>query len=113
MNRRDTLAALLLALGAVPLAARPQPRGRLYKIGVLDTVPAAQNAANMDAFRSALRDLGYVEGQNLEIVYRSFDGQSARLPDLASELAGLKVDLILTRGTPAALAAKNVRPTVA
>ncbi len=111
MNRRDTM-LLLLALGAVPLAAAAQPRGKVYRIGVLDTISADLNAANMDAFRQGLRELGYAEGQNLEIVYRSFDGSSERLPGLASELVRLKVDLILTRGTPAALAAKSATRTI-
>ncbi|HEV8396964.1 MAG TPA: ABC transporter substrate-binding protein, partial [Vicinamibacterales bacterium] len=70
------------------------------------------NAANIDAFRQALLALGYKEGQNLEIAYRSSDGRDERFPGLASELVRLKVDLILTRGTPAALAAKSATRTI-
>jgi putative ABC transport system substrate-binding protein len=102
----------LLAFGAVPLAAKAQPRGKVYRIGVLDTTPAAFNALNMNAFRQGLREVGYAEGQNLEIVYRASDGRNERFPDLASELVRLKVDLILTRGTPAAAAAKSATRTI-
>ena len=111
MDRRDTVLALLV-FGAVPLAAKAQPRGKVYRIGVLDTTPAALNALNMNAFRQGLREVGYVEGQNLEIVYRASDGRNERFPDLASELVRLKVDLILTRGTPAAAAAKSATRTI-
>ncbi len=67
----------------------------------------ALNAANFDAFRNGMRELGYVEGKNLVIEYRSADGSGARFPDLMTELLQLKVDLIVTRGTPALLAASN------
>ena len=67
----------------------------------------ALNAANFDAFRKGLLELGYAEGKNLVIDYRSAEGRAARFPDLATELVRLKVDLIVTRGTPALLAASN------
>ena len=92
---------------AVPLASEAQQAGRVYRIGMLETRSIVLNAANIDAFRQGLRELGYTEGQNLEIVYRSSDGRDERFPGLASELVRLKVDLILTRGTPVALAAKR------
>ena len=53
---------------------------------MLETIPASQNAAKLDALRKGLRDLGYVEGRNLIIEYRSADGRAERFPDLASEL---------------------------
>jgi putative ABC transport system substrate-binding protein len=107
MRRRKFLSLLGGAAVGWPLVARAQQMGKLYRIGILETIPMAQNAANLDALRKGLRDLGYVEGQNLAIEYRSADGRAERFPDLASELVGLKVDLIVTRGTPAAKAAKN------
>jgi putative ABC transport system substrate-binding protein len=79
---------------------------------MLETRSAALNAANIDAFRRGLQELGYKEGQNIEIVYRSSDGRDERFAVLASELVRLKVDLILTRGTPAALAAKRATDTI-
>jgi putative ABC transport system substrate-binding protein len=107
-------AALVLALAilAAALAARAQQVGKVYRIGILETIPAARNAANLDALGKGLRDLGYVEGRNLVIEYRSADGRAERFPDLASALVRLKVDLIVTRGTPAARAAKNATGTI-
>src|SRR5262245_2546376 len=70
------------------------------------------NAANYDSLREGLRELGYIEGRNLVIEYRSADGRTGRFPDLATELVRRDVDLIITRGTPAALAAKNVTATI-
>ncbi len=95
-----------------PVLRAPQQAGRVYRIGILEAIPAAQNAANLDALRRGLRGLGYVEGQNLVIEYRSADGRADRFPDLAAELVRLKVDLIVTRGTPAAKAAKDATETI-
>jgi hypothetical protein len=99
MRRREFVVALGCAAAVWPLGARAQQRGKLYRIGILEPIPAAQNAANLDALRKGLRDLGYVEGQNLVIEYRSADGRAERFPRLASELVNLEVDLIVTRGT--------------
>jgi putative tryptophan/tyrosine transport system substrate-binding protein len=111
MNRR----AFVTGLGAV-LATSPtihaQMTGKVYRIGMLDVVPVVSNATNLAAFRQGLRELGYVEGQNVVIEYRSADGRAERFPDLARELVQLKVDLIVTRGTPAALAAKRATATI-
>jgi putative ABC transport system substrate-binding protein len=111
MRRREFL-GVLIGAAAWPLAAHAQQVGKVYRIGILEPIPAAQNATNLDALRKGLRGLGYVEGRNLVIEYRSADARPERLPDLASELVRLKVDLILTRGTPAATAAKNATETV-
>src|SRR5207245_8827336 len=92
---------------AAPVAAQDKKAGRVYRIGVLESVSLSDNAANIDEFRKGLRDLGYVEGQNLLIEYRSAEGRVGRYPNLAAELSGLNVDLIVARGTPATLAAKN------
>jgi putative tryptophan/tyrosine transport system substrate-binding protein len=107
MRRRELVTGLGWAAAAWPLAARAQQVGKIYRIGILEPIPAARNAANFDALRKGLRDLGYVEGRNLVIEYRSADGRAERFSDLASELIGLKVDLIVARGTPAATAAKT------
>ena len=96
-----------------PLAARgQQPAAKIYRIGILESVPAAQNAANLDALRKGLRELGYVEGRNLIVEYRSSDGRAERFVDLAAELVRLKVDLIVTRGTPATRATKDATGTI-
>ena len=112
MDRRTFIGAIAGGLLAAPLAASAQQAGKVYRIGILETIPASQNATKLDALRNGLRDLGYVEGRNLIIEYRSADGRAERFPDLVSELVRLKVDLIVTRGTPAAKAAKNATGTI-
>ena len=112
MDRRTFVRSVAGGLLVTPLTARAQQAGKVYRIGILEAIPASQNAANLDALRKGLRELGYVEGRNLLIEYRSADGRAERFPDLASELVRLKVDLIVTRGTPAARAAKNATETI-
>src|SRR5262249_24509411 len=112
VKRREFITMLGSAATAWPLAARGQPGGKLRRIGMLETVSAAANAANFDAFRRGLRELGYVEGQTVAIEYRSADGRAERFPALANELVRLPVDVIVTRGTPAALAAKQATATI-
>ena len=112
MDRRTFIGRVAGGLLAAPLAVRAQRVAKVYRIGILEPIPAAQNAANLDALRKGLRDLGYVEGRNLVIEYRSADGRAERFPELASELVRLKLDLIVTRGTPAARAAKNATETI-
>ena len=107
MERRRFIEVIAGGFVAAPLAAEAQQARKVYRIGMLETRSPELNAANVDAFRQGLWELGYKEGQNLEIVYRSSDGRDERFPGLAGELVRLKVDLILTRGTPAALAAKS------
>jgi len=112
LGRRRFMAAIAGSMLAAPLAAEAQQLGRVYRVGVLEIVPAASNATNLDSFRQGLRELGYVEDKTFVIEYRSADGQAGRFPDLARELVRLKVDVIVTRGTPAALAAKRVTQTI-
>ena len=109
---RRAVILLAFAFLAVPLAAEAQQSGKVYRIGVLEAVGMAENSENLSAFRQGLRELGYVEGQNFIIEYRSTDGRAERFPDLASELVRLAVDVIVTRGTPAALAARQATGTV-
>ncbi|HSL51481.1 MAG TPA: ABC transporter substrate-binding protein [Candidatus Deferrimicrobiaceae bacterium] len=112
MERRTFLGTLAGGLLAAPLGVEAQPAGKVYRIGMLETRSTVLNAANIEAFRQGLRDLGYKEGENFEIAYRSSDGRDEQFPGLASELVRLQVDLILTRGTPAALAAKSATRTI-
>ena len=84
----------------------------MYRIGILETVSASLNMENLDALRRGLRELGYVENKNYTLEYRSADGDAGRFPALADELVRLRVDLIVTRGTPAARAAKNATETI-
>lgn len=95
----------------MPLMVRAQSR-RVYRIGVLETTPAALNAESFDRFRKGLEERGYVEGPSLVIYYRTAEGQTERFEALAAELVKQKVDLILARGTPATLAAKRASSTI-
>src|SRR5215831_14396723 len=85
IERRKFLATLGGA-AAWPLAAHAQQPGRVWRIGVLETTSMALNAANFEAFRQSLRDLGYIEEQNLIIEYRSAEGRGERFADLAADL---------------------------
>ena len=111
MNRREFISLLGGAAVAWPLGARAQ-QPKVYRIGVLEVTSPALNAAQLEAFRQGLREHGYIEGRNYTLEYRSADGNAERFPDLAAELVRLNVDLIVTRGTPAALAAKNATTTI-
>jgi putative tryptophan/tyrosine transport system substrate-binding protein len=112
ISRRRLLTTSGAAIVAAPLAAEGQPAGKVYRIGILETTSQTLNAANVDAFKLGLKELGYDEGRNLAIEYRSSEGRAERFPDLARELVRLNVDLIVTRGTPAALAAKSATSTI-
>jgi putative ABC transport system substrate-binding protein len=103
---------LALSLFAAPLAAEGQNKaGKVSRIGFL-FYGAPGPSAEVDAFRQGLRELGYIEGQNVTIDYRFASGQVERLPELATELARLKVDVIVTPNTPAAMAAKQATSTI-
>jgi putative tryptophan/tyrosine transport system substrate-binding protein len=110
--RRRAFLRLIGGAAAWPLTTLAQQVGKIYRIGILEAIPVERNAANLDALRKGLRNLGYIEGQNLVLEYRSSDGRAERFLDLASELVHLKVDLIVARGTPATNAAKNTTPSV-
>lgn len=104
---------LVLALiVALPLAVDAQGARGMARIGYLNAASAPAAAQVVDAFRQGLRELGYVEGQNLVIEYRWADGQFERLPALADELVRQKVDVIVAPNTPAALAAKHASSTI-
>jgi len=111
MKRREFI-TLLGGAATWPLTARAQQATKSYRIGMLETISPALNAAHLDAFREGLRQLGYVEGKNYVIEYRSADGRAERFPELAAELVRLGVDLIVVRGTPATIAAKNATGTI-
>ena len=112
LYKRREFITLIGSAAAWPIAARAQQAGKVHRIGVLETISTTLNVANFYALREGLRQLGYAEGQNLVIEYRSADGRDDRFPGLARELLALKVDVIVTRGTPAAKAVKNATSTV-
>jgi ABC-type uncharacterized transport system substrate-binding protein len=111
IERRKFLATLGGA-AAWPLAVGAQQESKVWRMGVLEAIPSTQNAANFEALRNGLRALGYVEGQNLVIDYRSADGRTERFSELAAELVRRNVDVIVTRGTPAVQAAKDATVTI-
>src|SRR5712691_1902331 len=78
IERRTFMALVSGGLLAAPLAAEGQQAKKVWRIGMLDSTPAAANAANISAFRQGMRELGYVEGQNFVIEYRSPEGRAER-----------------------------------
>jgi putative ABC transport system substrate-binding protein len=104
------VAALMLGLVAVALPAGAQPAGKVYRIGFLSARSGPTDTSQ--AFLQGLRDLGYIEGRHFLMEYRWAAGKSERLPALAGDLVRAKVDLIVTAGTPATMAAKEATSTI-
>jgi putative tryptophan/tyrosine transport system substrate-binding protein len=112
MNRRTFLCGLTLGTLAAPLAVGAQQAGKVYRIGYLSAGATSANPHNLEAFRQGLHALGWNEGRNIIIEYRSAEGRFERLPELVAELVQLKVDVIAASPTPAALAARNATRTI-
>jgi putative ABC transport system substrate-binding protein len=108
MIDRRAFVAVSLGFFTAPRATAAQQSGRIYRIGVL----AIADSPGWEAFRRALRQLGYVEGSNTAIEWRWSEGRLERFPSFAAELVSLKVDLIVASTYPGALAAKNATPTI-
>jgi putative ABC transport system substrate-binding protein len=112
---RPVIRAIALSLGllSAPLTLGAQPATKMHRIGFLGAAdPAGYYAPLVEALRQGLRDLGHVEGRNLAIEYRWAESQYDRLPALAAELVRLKVEVIVTHGTPGTLAAKQATSTI-
>jgi putative ABC transport system substrate-binding protein len=90
---------LILSLLTVPLTSQAQQTAHVPRLGLLVLGSAAGYASRLDAFRQGLRDLGYVEGQNIMLESRYAEGRFERLPDLAAELIHFKVDVLVTSGS--------------
>ena len=112
MERRAFLATLAGGFLGAPLAVGAQQPGKVWRIGYLDQGSAARSKAYVDGLRQGLRDLGWVEGRNIAIEIRLAEGKTDQLPGLAAELVRLKMDVIVTSTTPAALAAKQATTTI-
>jgi putative tryptophan/tyrosine transport system substrate-binding protein len=112
-NRRKLVIALGAGALAAPLSSLAQaPAAKVARIGLLGPGSTTGNEPWVAALLANLRDLGYVEGSNLGIEFRWAEGRNDRLPELAAELVRLKVDLIVTYQTPAALAAKQATNSI-
>jgi ABC-type uncharacterized transport system substrate-binding protein len=113
MRRREFL-GVVGGAAAWPLAARAQRSGRIYRIGILlpNTPAIVARNPRIQAFLNGLRELGWIEGQNVTLEWRYGEGQSSRLTALASELVDIKVDVIVTAAAPAAKAAKEATGTI-
>ncbi len=112
--RRSTAGCLLLAFSllAAPTVADAQQPGKIARIGRLSPTSPSADAPMRAGFQQGLRDLGWVEGQNIAIEYRYAEGKLDRFAELATELVGLKVDLIVVGSTAGALAAKRATGTI-
>jgi putative ABC transport system substrate-binding protein len=106
-NRRDFITLLGGAAAAWPLAARAQQAGKLPTIGFSGGGTPLTESQRVAAFVQRLRELGWTEGRNVAIEYRWPEGRNDRVAEIAVELVRIKVDVIVTTGTPAALAAKQ------
>jgi putative ABC transport system substrate-binding protein len=114
MERRTFLALVSVGLLAAPLAAEAQQARKVPRIGFLSpsSLSDPRTALFVEAFQQGLRELGWVEGQNIAIEYRWAEERTERLPDLASNLASLKVDVIVAATSPAIQAAKQATGTI-
>jgi ABC-type uncharacterized transport system substrate-binding protein len=111
MRRREFIALVGSAAATWPLAARAQ-QPVMPVIGYLNPTPPDLSGDRLAAFRQGLKDTGYIEGENVSIVYRWADNQFDRMPELASELMRRKVSVIAASTPPAALAAKAASKTI-
>src|SRR2546426_2390399 len=98
---------LAVSLISVPFAAEAQQAGKLYRVGFLEAGSYSVNRHFLDAFRQGLRELSYMEGQQIAIDDRWAEGRPELFPGLLAELIGLKVDIIVVSSNAGAVAAKN------
>src|SRR5262245_45667580 len=112
MRRREFITLLSGSVATWPFAAHAQQPANIARIGFLGPASASSWADRLEAFRVSLRDLGYLEGQNIVFDSRWADEKYDRLPELAAELVDRKVDVIVTYGTPGTLAAMRATKTI-
>src|SRR5438094_1201024 len=112
MNRRIFSLALCAVLFPLCLPVKAQQPTKIPRIGFLSATSPSAIAARVEAFRRGLRELGYVEGKNIVIEWRYAEGKLDRLSELAAELVGLKVDVIVSAGPPITRAAKQATATI-
>src|ERR1700730_4371599 len=110
MRRREFIAGVGCAAAWPVVAGAQQSPGKIRRLGVL--MPGAPPDPLVEAMQGRLRELGYVEGRDISFEFRWAEGKLGRLTQLASELPGLKVDLIVAFSTPAAIAAQKATTTI-
>ena len=111
-TRRTFLKTLAGGFLAAPLAAEGQPAGKVHRIGFLSGSSAVASKSRLEQFRQGLRELGYVEGQNIIIEFRWAEAQLDRLPQLAMDLVRIAPDLIVAAGSQSAVAAHNATTSI-
>jgi putative ABC transport system substrate-binding protein len=112
MKKKIAVVALCVMLFALCFPVHAQQTGKIVRIGFLDSSTASGMAGLLEAFRQELSKLGWIVGKNITIEYRFAEQKPERLPELAADLVGLKVDLIVATGVPAPLAAKVASSTI-
>ena len=114
MRRRGFILAVLLASAGMPVMAAAQAQGKIWRIGWIHPASLASTAvaAQLEAFREQMRELGYVEGQNITIEYRWAEGQFERIPGFAAELVRAGVDVIVATNIVSVLPARRATTTI-
>ncbi len=112
MERRTFIGVMAGSLFAAPLAAGAQPAGKIPKVGWLTFGSSSLRGPYVSAFRDGLRELGYVEGNNIAVEYRFAEGHDERLPGLAAELVRMDVDVIITSGARVVRALQQATRTI-
>jgi putative tryptophan/tyrosine transport system substrate-binding protein len=111
MRRREVI-AVLGGAAAWPFTGSAQQASKIPRVGFLGSISASSYASQVEALLRGLRDLGYVEGKNIAIEFRWAEGNYDRLPELAAEFERLKIDVLVTHGTPGTIAAKAATKTI-
>ena len=112
MRRREFITLLGGAAVGRSLPASSQMQPKIPRVGCVFATTPTINKHGFEAFRKALRELGYVEGQTIVLEARWAEGHSERMPELMAELVGLNVDVLVAVNTPASVAAKNATQTI-
>lgn len=111
-KRRELVIAFSACALVAPLGTFAQQRGRVWRVGYM-ALPTSTSNVRLATFKQSLGELGYVDGRNVAIEYRSAEGSYERFPAIAKELVQLQVDIIVADdGTPSVIAARNATRTI-
>src|SRR5262249_30285024 len=112
VSKSAALSVLVALLLAFSFSAEAQQPAKIPRIGFLSATSSSTVSARLEAFHQGLRELGYVEGKNIDIEYRYADGTLGRLETLPAEIVRLNVDVVLTGGSAATRPAKEATATI-